>query len=133
MELCMVLIKAQRGQLWKGKQNKNSGDTNWKKEHCCQTFYNYKTGKHLVNRKMTSFRCLKHIISWNLCISFICLLSSALYNKLLFKTCCLMEQHAFKNVNSCMNTNIYSYLETSQDKSYNLYLNVVHFFNTSVN
>jgi hypothetical protein len=25
----------------------------------------------------------------------------------------LMEQHAFKNVNNCLNSNIYSYLETS--------------------
>ncbi len=45
----------------------------------------------------------------------------------------LMEQHALKNVNNCLNTNIYSYLETPADKSYYLYLNVVHFFNTSVN
>jgi hypothetical protein len=45
-----------------------------------------------------------------------------------------MEQHALKNVNNCLNTNIYPYLETSGDKSYNLYLNVVYFFfNTSVN
>jgi len=29
--------------------------------------------------------------------------------------------------------NIYSYLETSGGQSYNTYLNVVHFFNTSVN
>ncbi len=27
----------------------------------------------------------------------------------------------------CLNTNIYSYLDTSGDKSSNLYLNVVHF------
>ncbi len=33
----------------------------------------------------------------------------------------------------CLNTNIYSYLETSGGQSSNLYLNVVHFFNTSVN
>jgi hypothetical protein len=33
----------------------------------------------------------------------------------------------FKNVNSCLNTNIYSYLETSGGQSSNLYLNVVHF------
>jgi hypothetical protein len=39
----------------------------------------------------------------------------------------------FKKVNNCLNTNIYSYLETSGGKSYNLYLNVVHFFNTGVN
>ncbi len=39
----------------------------------------------------------------------------------------------FKNVNNCLNTNIYSYLETSGAQCSNLYLNVVHFFNTSVN
>ncbi len=44
----------------------------------------------------------------------------------------LMEQHTFKNVNNYLNTNIYSYLETSAGPSSNLYLNVVHFFNTSV-
>jgi hypothetical protein len=44
-----------------------------------------------------------------------------------------MEQHALKIVNNCLNTNIYSYLETSGGQSYNLYLNVVHFFNASVN
>jgi len=44
-----------------------------------------------------------------------------------------MEQHALKNVNKCLNTNIYSHLETSGGKSSNQYLNVVHFFNVSVN
>ncbi len=39
-----------------------------------------------------------------------------------------MEQHTLINVNNCLNNNIYSYLETSG----NQYLNVVHFFNTSV-
>jgi hypothetical protein len=39
-----------------------------------------------------------------------------------------MEQRALENVNNCLNTNIYSYLETSSSQSYNLYLNVVHFF-----
>ncbi len=43
-----------------------------------------------------------------------------------------MEQHDFKNVNNHLNTNICSYLETSGDQSSNLYLNIVHFFNTSV-
>jgi len=38
-----------------------------------------------------------------------------------------MEQRTFKIVNNCLNTNIYSYLETSGGKSYNLYLKVVHF------
>ncbi len=39
-----------------------------------------------------------------------------------------MEQHALKKLNNCLNTNIYSGGQSS-----NLYLNVVHFFNTSVN
>ncbi len=39
----------------------------------------------------------------------------------------------FKNVSNCLNTNIYSYLETSGGQSSNPYLNVVHFFNTRVN
>jgi hypothetical protein len=34
-----------------------------------------------------------------------------------------MEQ----NINNCLNTNIYSYLETSGGQSSNLYLHVVHF------
>jgi hypothetical protein len=45
----------------------------------------------------------------------------------------LMEQRTLKNVNNSLNTNIYSFLETSGGQSSNLYLNVVHFFNTSVN
>jgi len=43
-----------------------------------------------------------------------------------------MEQHALKNVNNRLNTNIYSYLETSVGQSSDLYINV-NFFNTSVN
>ncbi len=39
-----------------------------------------------------------------------------------------MEQRALKNVNNCLNTNIYSYLETYGGQSSNLYLNFVHFF-----
>ncbi len=38
-----------------------------------------------------------------------------------------IEQHSLKNVNSCLNTNIYSYLETSGGQNSKLYLNVVHF------
>ena len=45
----------------------------------------------------------------------------------------LMEQRALKNVNNSLNTDIYSYLETYSGQSFNLYLNVVHFFNASVN
>ncbi len=44
-----------------------------------------------------------------------------------------MEQHTFKNVNNFLNTNIYSYLVMSGGQSYNLYLNVAHLFNTSLN
>ncbi len=44
-----------------------------------------------------------------------------------------MEQRALKNVNNCLNTNIYSYLETSGGQSSNPYLNVVHFFITILN
>jgi hypothetical protein len=45
----------------------------------------------------------------------------------------IMEQQALKIVNSCLNTNIYSYLETSGGQISNLYLKVVHFFNASDN
>ncbi len=41
-----------------------------------------------------------------------------------------MEQHALKNVNNCLNTNIYSYLETSGGQSSNPYFNIVYFLNT---
>jgi hypothetical protein len=44
-----------------------------------------------------------------------------------------MKHHSLKNVNNCLNTNIYFYLETSGGQSYILYLNVVHFFNTNAN
>ncbi len=44
-----------------------------------------------------------------------------------------MERHTLKNVNNCLNTNIYSYLETSGDQSSNPNLNVVHVFNTRAN
>jgi len=43
-----------------------------------------------------------------------------------------MEQHTLKIVNSCWNIKITFYLETSGGQNLNLYLNVVHFFNTSV-
>ncbi len=38
-----------------------------------------------------------------------------------------------KNINKCLNTNIYSYLETSVGQKSNPYLYVVHFFNARVN
>jgi hypothetical protein len=37
-----------------------------------------------------------------------------------------MKQYALKNINNCVNTNIYAYLETSGGQSSNPYLNVVH-------
>jgi hypothetical protein len=44
-----------------------------------------------------------------------------------------MEKCTLRNVNNYLNTNIYSFLETSGGRSSNLYLKLVHFFNTSVN
>jgi hypothetical protein len=43
-----------------------------------------------------------------------------------------MEQGALKFLNNCLNTNIYSSLETSGGQNSNLDLNVDHFFNASV-
>jgi hypothetical protein len=53
--------------------------------------------------------------------------------KLVYQVKFSKEQNALKNVNNCLNTNIYSYLETSVGHSSNIYLNFVNFFNTSVN
>jgi hypothetical protein len=39
-----------------------------------------------------------------------------------------MEPHALETSNNHLNSNIYSYLETSSGQSFNLYLNVVLFF-----
>jgi hypothetical protein len=44
-----------------------------------------------------------------------------------------MKQRTLKNLNNYLNTTIYSYLETSGGQIINLYLNVVHFCNASVN
>jgi hypothetical protein len=44
-----------------------------------------------------------------------------------------MQQHNLKIVNNCLNGNIHSYLEKSGGQSSNLYLNAVHFYDTSVN
>jgi hypothetical protein len=45
----------------------------------------------------------------------------------------IREQHALKIVNNCLHTNNSSYLETSGGPSSNQYINVVHFFNMSIN
>ncbi len=42
-----------------------------------------------------------------------------------------MEEHTLKNVNNCLNTNIYSYVESSGGQSSNLYFDIIHFSNTS--
>ncbi len=44
-----------------------------------------------------------------------------------------MEQHALKSVGNYLNTNIYSYFETSGGQSSNLNLNDAYFFNARVN
>jgi len=44
-----------------------------------------------------------------------------------------MQQSALKIVNNCLNTNIYSCLETSGGQSFNPYFNIVYFFKTDVN
>jgi hypothetical protein len=44
-----------------------------------------------------------------------------------------MEQRLLKIVTNSLNTNIYSYFETSGGQSSNLYLNVVQFFIASLN
>jgi hypothetical protein len=43
-----------------------------------------------------------------------------------------MEQRALKNVNYCLNANIYTYFETSGGQKSNLYFNVGKFLNTSI-
>ncbi len=52
------------------------------------------------------------------------------FSIMLFKTFGTLR---LKNVNNCFYTNIYSYLETPGGQSFDLYLNVAHLFNTSVN
>ncbi len=58
--------------------------------------------------------------------------SSKLYCADLFNTKCGNGTACFKNVNNFWDTNISFYLETSGGQNFSLYLNVVHFFNTSV-
>jgi hypothetical protein len=44
-----------------------------------------------------------------------------------------MQQRILKTVNNCLNSDIYSYMETAGGQSYNLYLNLDRFFNASLN
>ncbi len=41
-----------------------------------------------------------------------------------------MEQHAFKDINNCLNTNNYSYLDISGGQRPKPYLNTVDFLNS---
>ena len=45
---------------------------------------------------------------------------------------CAMEQRGLKNVNNCLDTNIYSYLETSSGKSYKICIEMLFFFSIPV-
>jgi hypothetical protein len=38
----------------------------------------------------------------------------------------VMEQHTLKTANNSLNTNIYTYLETSGGQSFNVYLKIVN-------
>ncbi len=73
--------------------------------------------KHVYKKKTVCLLMIKHTSFLAYCIIY--------YGK-------TMEQHTLK-VWNCLNTSIYSYLETSGGQSSNPCLNVVHFFNTSVN
>jgi hypothetical protein len=59
---------------------------------------------------------------------------AGLKQSIIFRCLCLWHNGTarLKNVNNCLNTNIYSYLETSGGQSCNIYLNVVNFFKTRV-
>ncbi len=43
-----------------------------------------------------------------------------------------MEQHTLENVNNYLNTNVYSYLETSGVQSYYIYIEMYFIFSTPV-
>ncbi len=45
----------------------------------------------------------------------------------------LLKNNITARFKKCLNSNTYSYLDTSSGQSSNLHLSVVHFFNTSVN
>jgi hypothetical protein len=72
-------------------------------------------GEHPITLKASVQVCLIMVVNYS-CI-FLLVLAQA-----------PMEQNALKDVNNCLNTNIYFYLETSGGQTYNQYLNVVQFF-----
>jgi hypothetical protein len=72
-----------------------------------------------------------------LIVNFRCLICKTRLRKLVIKILCQMVQNTdnvndgttrFKNVNNCLNTDIYFYLETSGGQGSNLYLKVVKCF-----
>jgi hypothetical protein len=80
--LCFVLIKAYRGQLWKGKQNKIL----MKKIEGNAMLIIIKLQIHFFIAKMKSFRSSSHILLWNCCTKSVYLL----YNTRLQNKCCLI-------------------------------------------
>ncbi len=60
-------------------------------------------------------------------------LSKMILSIMKIKQVTTMKQRALKNVNSSRDTKITFYLETSGGQNSNLHLNIVYFFNTSVN
>ncbi len=99
--------------------------------HCVPSF------NKILTKTLPSFLkkgCIRYkSISWNVMItSEIRHLQRSLMN-IKVSLWSMEQQRALKNVNNCLNTNIYSYLETSVGQSSYLHLNFVQFFNTSVN
>ncbi len=82
-----------------------------------------------IFKERSSIGCLHSIAKGNLDSYAVLACLDWLYSHKMYQ----MEQHTLKNVNNCLNTNNYTYLETSGGQSSNLHLNVVHFVNTSVN
>ncbi len=64
----IVLIRANRGQHWQGKQNKNSEERRLSKEQCLQIFYYSKIFKVFgYLKKITSYGSLSYLMQWNWC------------------------------------------------------------------
>jgi len=92
----------------------------------------------IVNQQIVNCEChstviLLHVIPLSHFLLSVILPNVIQLSIILLNPFLLMEQCTLKNVNNFLNTNIYAYLETSGGQSYNLYLNAVHLFSTSVN
>ncbi len=104
----------------------------YNKGHECRWRYNFGTNIHFSNvlfkilcKRTTCYSLINYYI-WFKCLIFIS-------GILQISTKLPKGTAHLKNVNNCLNTNTYSYLETSCGQSSNQYINVVHFFSTSVN